>query len=84
MPYVKREGDYQNQLAQKLIGPTANSRTFWYILKTFINGQKTPLIPQLNVGNKLVTDFKEKARLFNEFSASKCTPITNDSSLTSF
>ena len=45
--------------------------------------EKIPLIPPLNVGNKLVTDFKEKARLFNEFFASKCTPITNDSSLPS-
>ena len=46
-------------------------------------GKKILLIPPLNVGNKLVTDFKEKARLFNEFFASKCTPITNDSSLPS-
>ena len=37
----------------------------------------------MNVGNKLITDFKEKARHFNEFFASKCTPITNDSSLPS-
>ena len=35
----------------------------------------------MNVGNKLVADFKEKARLLNEFFASKDTPITNDSSL---
>ena len=35
----------------------------------------------MNVGNKLVADFKEKARLFNDFFASKCTPITLDSSL---
>ena len=45
--------------------------------------EKIPLIPPINVGNKLVTDFKEKARLFNEFFASKCTPITNDGSLPS-
>ena len=45
--------------------------------------EKNPLIPPLNVGKKLVTDFKEKARLFNEFFVSKCTPITNDSSLPS-
>ena len=44
---------------------------------------KILLIPPLSVGNKLVIDFKEKARLFNEFFASKCTPITNDSSLPS-
>ena len=34
----------------------------------------------MNVGNTLVADFKEKARLANFF-ASKCTPITNDYSL---
>ena len=38
-------------------------------------------VPPLNVGNKLVADFKEKDRLFNEFFVSKCTTITNDSSL---
>ena len=38
-------------------------------------------IPPLNVGNKLVADFKEKARLFNEFFVSKCTTVTNDSLL---
>ena len=27
--------------------------------------KKIPLIPPLNEGNKLVADFKEKARLFN-------------------
>ena len=45
--------------------------------------EKNLLIPPMNVGNKLITDFKEKARHFNEFFASKCTPITNDSSLPS-
>ena len=45
--------------------------------------EKTPLIQPLNVGNKLVTDVKEKARLFNEFFASKCTPVANDTSLLS-
>ena len=84
IPFVKREGNYYNQSAQKFIDPTTNSRTFLYILKTFINGKKIPLIPQLNVGNKQVTDFKEKARLFNEFFESKCTPIPNDGLLTSF
>ena len=64
-----------------MIEPSTSSKTYLSILKTFCNGKKVPLIPPLNVGNKLVADFKEKARLFNEFFASKCTPITNDSSL---
>ena len=29
--------------------------------------KQIPLVPPLNVGNKLVTDFKKKARLFNDF-----------------
>ena len=36
----KRRSDYYNQLAQKLIDPTTSSKTFWSILKTFINGKK--------------------------------------------
>ena len=38
----------------------------------------------LNAGKKLVVNFKEKARIFTEFFASKCTPIANDSSLSRF
>ena len=53
-------------------------------LKKFRKQKKIPLIPQLNVGNKLVTDFKEKSTLFNEFFASKFIPITNESQLTRF
>ena len=52
-------------------------------LKNFCKWKKIPLIPPLNVGNKLVTDFKEKGRLFNKFFLSKYIPITNDSSLPS-
>ena len=33
----KRRSDYYNQLAQKLIDPTSSSKTFWSILKTFVN-----------------------------------------------
>ena len=47
----------------------------------FFHGKKITLIPPLNVDNKLAADFKDKARLFSEFFASKCTPITSDNSL---
>ena len=38
------------------------------ILKTFVNGSKIPLIPPLQVDNKLVTNVLNKANLFNNFS----------------
>ena len=45
--------------------------------------KKMPLMPPRNVGNKQVTDFIEKARIFSEFFPSKYSPITSDSSLPS-
>ena len=50
-------------------------------MKTFVNGSKIPLIPPLLVDNKLVTDFLDKANLFNNFFAKQCTPISNDSTV---
>ena len=35
----KRESDYYNQLAQKLIDATKSSKAFWSIFKTFVNGK---------------------------------------------
>ena len=59
------------------------SLRYFDLSQKLLQMEKIPLIPPLNVGIKLVTDFKEKARLFNEFFASKCTSITNDGSLPS-
>ena len=42
------------------------------------------LIPPLLVNNSFVTDFKEKANLFNEYFCKQCTPVANDSTLTPF
>ena len=50
-------------------------------MKTFYNGKKTPLIPLLLVNDKLECDFGKKANHFDEFFASKCTPLNNGSTL---
>ena len=49
----------------------------------FLNNKKTPIIPPLFYESRLVTDFKEKAELFNSFFAKQCTVINNGSSLPS-
>ena len=43
--------------------------------------KKVPLIPQIQIGNTLVSDFKMKANIFNKFFASQCVPLNNDSSI---
>ena len=45
---------YYEGLANKLNDPNTVRKTYWKILKTFINGTKIPLIPLLLVGNQSV------------------------------
>ena len=77
----RSKDDYHKQLARKLTNPKTSSKTYWSILKTFYNGRKVSLIPPLVINNKLEADFKRKADHFNNFFASKCTPLKNDSVL---
>ena len=71
---------YHERLANNLNDPKTAPKTYWAIFKTFVNGCKIPLIPPLLV-DKLVTDFLDKANLFNNFFARQCTPISNDSTV---
>ena len=61
--------------------PTQVQKSYETILKTFYNKRNIPLIWLLLVNNSFVTDFKEKANLFNEFFCKQCTPVANDSTL---
>ena len=67
---------YHERLAVKLNDPKTAPKTFWSILKIFVNGSKIPLIPSLPVNNEFVTDFLVKANLFHDFFREQCRPIT--------
>ena len=51
------------------------------ISQNFRKWQKNPIIPSLLVNDKLVTNFLEKANLFNEFFSKQCQPLQNNSTL---
>ena len=72
---------YHERLANKLNDPKTYPKTYWFILKTFVNASKIPLVPPLLVENKLVTDFFDKANVFYNFFAKQCTPIFNNSKI---
>ena len=62
--------------------PKTSSKSYWSILKTFYNGRKIRIIPLLLNDRKRESDFKVKANYFNNFFASHCTPLLNNSKLT--
>ena len=54
-------------LSKKLNNPSIRSKSYWFSLKCFYNGNKAPLIPALLVKNKFVLDFTEKLTLLMFF-----------------
>ena len=50
-----------------------------HFYKDFVNGENESLISPLFVNGKLVTNFSEKANIFNDFFSQQYWPILNDS-----
>ena len=48
-------------------------------LKKFLKNKKIPVIPPIFHDNKLITDFKQKAEIFNSYFFKQCTPLINNS-----
>ena len=72
---------YFLRLTQKLSTIQKSTKAYWALLKFFLNNRKIPVIPPLFHNNKFVTDFKEKADLFNSFFAKQYSLIKNGSKL---
>ena len=58
-------------------------KSYWSILKTFLNNKKTPFIPPLLHDDKLITNFKNKAEMFNNLFAKQCSLTNTNSDLPS-
>ena len=72
---------YYTKLSSRLADPLTSPKTYWSILKTFLNNKKISCIPPLFHENKFITDFKEKAELFNHFFVNQCSLLSNNSVL---
>ena len=70
-------------MTKKLTNVSKNCKAYWSLLRRLLSNKKIPLIPPLFYENKFVTDFKEKADLFNFHFATQCLLISNSSKLTS-
>ena len=54
---------YYRRIASKLNDPNSAPKTYWSILKPFVNGKKISLIPPILVKDQLMTNFLEKSKL---------------------
>ena len=72
---------YYLRIFKKLMGPMTSAKTYWSILKMFLNNKKIPCIPPLFHQGKYVTAFKKKAEPSNSFFAKPCSTIRNSSKL---
>ena len=68
---VAKEKYYHNTV-NNLINIQKNYKVYCSLLKIFLNNKKTPIIHPLFCENRFITDFKEKAQLFNIFFSKQC------------
>ena len=61
--------------------PTTSLKVCWSILKIILNNKKIPCIPPIYHRKNYITDFKEKAQIFNNFFVKQCTLVENTSKL---
>ena len=75
------KSEYYSKLSIKLLNPKTCSKAYWSILKIFVNDKKIPIIPPLYHNGNFITDFCQKAELFNSFFAEQCSTLPNSSKL---
>ena len=71
-------------MCEKLNGTIAAPKTYWKIIHRLLSYKKIPVIPLSTVNGEIISNFSQKAFIFNNFFASQCTPSQNSSSLPTF
>ena len=75
---------YLENLSNKLCNPSTGAKTFWSAYKRLSNKKKITNIPPLFENGKYISNFKEKAYIFNNYFASQCQPFDIQSNLPAF
>ena len=73
--------NYFFKAGKTLANPGTSSKTYWSLINTVLNKAKIPMIPPLLENGLFVTDFAEKAQIFNDYFILQCTTIDTDSEI---
>ena len=71
------------RIYMKLMDPTTSAKTYWPILKRFLNEKKIRCMPTLFHDNKFITHFRGKAERFSSFFSKQCSILDSGSKLPS-
>ena len=66
---------------ETLANPGTARKTYWSLITTVLNKVKIPIISPLLENELFITDFTEKAQLFNEYFILQCTTIDTGSQI---
>ena len=75
--------NYLKSLGNKLIDKKTGPKSYWKIINNILSKCKIPRIPPLLVAEKIITDCKEKVKLFNDYFL-LCKNLYNNSVLPDF
>ena len=75
---------YYCNLGSKLSDPNAGQKEFWSAYRKIVNKKQNTNIPPIIKDGRYISDFKEKANIFNEYFAKQCTINDNGSKLPRF
>ena len=60
-------------MCEKLNDPVTASKTYWKILNRLLTNKKVTAIPPLLFDGEIISNFSQKAVIFNKYFASQCT-----------
>ena len=67
-----------DRISSKLCDPNSGQKEFWKAFRRVVNKKKTTNIPPLIENDIFVTNFKDKANIFNTFFAEQCRPLQSN------
>ena len=72
---------YYEKLGDKLSDPQTGHKQFWNAFKTITNKKKYTNIPPIIENDAYISNFRQKANLFNDYFADQCKLFENGSTL---
>ena len=75
---------YIKSLSKKLCNPMTGPKVFWSSYKRLMNNTKNTNIPPILENGSFISNFKQKASIFNNYFAKQCQLFENDSQLPNY